>query len=116
MRKSLRVKSTRQPRRRDIKSGAGAFVFGFAVAEPSAAMAAGPRGHPGGGDLASLLIARKIDDVAASRYDFLNHCILAAWINVMADKFRYNVQRTAQILREKLWRAIFSVPRTQRSV
>jgi hypothetical protein len=69
-------------------------------------MPAAPRGHLkglGGASFTSLLILQEINDVAAGRYDFFNHCILAAWINVMADKFRHNVQRTAQILREKLW-------------
>jgi hypothetical protein len=34
----------------------------------------------------------------------------------MADKFRQHVQRTAQILREKLWRVEYCVPRTQRKL
>jgi hypothetical protein len=36
---------------------------------------------------------------------FSTIAVLAAWTSFMADKFRQHVQRTAQILREKLWRA-----------
>jgi hypothetical protein len=35
---------------------------------------------------------------------FSTIAVLAAWTSFIADKFRQHVQRTAQILREKLWR------------
>jgi hypothetical protein len=45
---------------------------------------------------------------------FSTIAVLAAWMSFMADKFRSNVQRTTQILREKLWRAFFTSPRAKR--
>jgi hypothetical protein len=49
------------------------------------------------------LIAREIDHVAGWRYDFFNHCCPRGFeASVIAERFRSNVQRNAQILAEKL--------------
>jgi hypothetical protein len=74
---SLRVKLAQafaQTRRLEIESGARALVFGFAFPEGRAAMPARPRGHLRSTSFTSLLIRCEINDVAAGRYDFFNHC------------------------------------------